>query len=218
MDVVYVIGADSEELRYSLRSLGNLAGVDQVWIAGHCPKWVQGVETLTTRQKSDRYRNTSHNLRRAIGTKAVSDPFILFNDDFMALRPVEHRDYDRGPLRNYLETHRRASQYRNAALTAYLALDEMGFEDPLDFDLHLPLTVHKKLMTKAMRHSDAWKRTIYGNLALAEGAIETTTRTDVKDVTDGDDWVSTSYRSFTHGQLGELIRARFPEPSQYEVT
>lgn len=223
MDVVYTVGKGRthEELRYSLRSLVNVADVDTVWVAGHVPNWLKNVGRLPTRQTFDRYANTSHNMRRALKAEEVSDPFCWFNDDFFALVPVKHRDYDRGSIADYLQQDRRSRPYRHAALAALQLLTDQGIEGPLNFEVHLPITVHKDLMTEALDLGGphAWKRSVYGNLALRAGAIETTTRDDVKRREDGalpEDWVSTSDRSFHHLGVGETIRGLFPEASRYE--
>lgn len=227
MDVVYPLGASAinEELRYSLRSLVNLADVGQVFVIGYRPRWFTG-ETMLTDQGLNRFKNTSVNMLRAIDNRAVSDPFLWFNDDFFALRPVVHEDFDRGPIREYLELHRVTCDYRTSALGAYQFLqDQLEFEDPLDFEIHTPLTVHKKLMREVLSingKAHAWKRSVYGNLALRKGLITTTTREDVKignrdlPVPDGADWVSTSNRSFQNWEVGRVIRNLFPEPSSYE--
>ena len=47
MDAVYYVrpGDRNDELRYSLRSLANLPH-DRVWIVGHTPPWVTGIESI----------------------------------------------------------------------------------------------------------------------------------------------------------------------------
>src|SRR5690606_30767194 len=92
MDVVYPLPpkrAAYEELRYSLRSLANLPH-DRVFIAGGLPNWVDNVEHIETVQEwPSKYVNLCVNIASACCDDRVSDPFILFNDDFFVMEPVE---------------------------------------------------------------------------------------------------------------------------------
>lgn len=100
MDVVYIFREgvkDSIALRYSLRSLVNIAH-DKVYLVGDKPDWVQNAVHLPVKDKYSLgyYRlkavNTWTKINDACSTD-VSDSFILFNDDYFVLKKVEHIPY-----------------------------------------------------------------------------------------------------------------------------
>lgn len=225
MDIVYPVGvnADNDELRYSLRSVVRNAAHSRVWIVGYVPPWVSDeVGTIPWEQTEDRWENTSRMLQFACENDEVSDPFQYWNDDFFALTKHPRMDYDRGSLRVQLEANRKAATYRTAAYQTLEVLEGIGLDDPLSFELHIPLVVRKHVMLTAMEFlraagvTQALKRTVYGALA----GEPTTTRYDVKvgvgAVPELTDWVSTTDAGFRVGPVGEMLREKFKRPSRYE--
>src|SRR5690606_40329879 len=95
MDVVYLVrpGNRNEELRWSLRTLVNLPH-DRVWIVGHLPNWIDRhkVQYLRTEQYELKHTNTLNNLATACDHSDISDRFVLMNDDFFVLQPVDQLD------------------------------------------------------------------------------------------------------------------------------
>lgn len=91
MDVVYYVrpGERNEELRYSLRSLQNMPH-ERVWLVGHKPAWVTGVEHIPNRSNgsSPQHNATSHLLAACDAVPA--ERFVVFNDDFYVMEPIEH--------------------------------------------------------------------------------------------------------------------------------
>jgi hypothetical protein len=224
MDVVYLVKhkEKNEELRHSLRSLTNLKH-DRVWMAGHRPKWVTNVGLIPVRPQSNKNRATTMNLQAASRRKEVSDPFILFNDDFFVLHLLDEIPaYHRGPLSEWITTSGVVSGYMQGALKTLKHLRELGIEEPLSYDLHLPLVVHKKTMLKAIDHCygirAAHKRTVYGNLADLGGELVGDCKIRDQNTVPGADWLFTSTEdgSFANGSVGDYLRARFSEPGPYE--
>lgn len=224
MDIVCPLGmsAVNEDLRYSLRSLEENVPHHDVWVIGAVPSWFHG-KWIFAPQGPDRWKNTSNYLRLACDDDRISDPFLYTNDDFFALRAYAGTAWNKGPLDAYLDVNRRSVPYRSGALHAYQVLTEMGIENPISFELHIPMVVTKDAMSRAIqmlrdRHlNEAYKRSIAG--ALMNG--ETATRTDVKVGPDyvpaaADDWISTTDGVFARGSLGVWLRSRFPIPSRYE--
>lgn len=225
-DVVYLVRpGENEELRYSLRSLSNVEGVGNVWLVGFRRRWVHNVQFLQTHQRGTKWASTTGNLLTALGCSDISDPFLLWNDDFFALRPVRYKTWDRGTLDSYLQRNRKDSKYRKMGVAALRQLHDEGFEHPLNFELHLPLAIHKQAMRDtiaAQPGQEFWKRTVYGNRARRDGLLWSSTRQDVKVATNDDcplserDWVSTTDRSFADYRVGAALRERFSEPGEYE--
>jgi hypothetical protein len=102
-------------------------------------------------------------------------------------------------------------------------LADLGYPDPLSYELHVPLPVDKTGMLDALglgRHLDVvHKRTLYGNLAGLGGQQIP----DVKILHRGPRgygpnslFLSTMPDAFVNGHVGRFIRAAFPDPSPYE--
>ncbi|CAM5476931.1 MULTISPECIES: hypothetical protein [Streptomyces] len=219
-------GANNEPLRYALRSWAANLPHRHVWIVGFRPWWAAGARHIPTHQRGNsRYANTTSAMRAACEHPEVSDPFIWCNDDFFVMRPQPEQlpVYHRGPVRE-LE-----AQFGPRS-TAYLAemrrtrdfLVGLGHDDPVSYDLHVPLPVEKTGMLLALDTApghDAHKRTVFGVL----NGIGGTAMADVKvqhrgpQFDAGSPFLSTMPDSFANGAVGRLIRAAFPEPCAYET-
>lgn len=221
LDIVYVCrhGEDNEELRYSLRSLANLPH-DRVWIAGGCPSWVQGVNRIPVAPMRHKHDHALASLVAALNHPDVSDPFLMFNDDFYVMRPMERMPVlHEGPLQEVIEAHAKGSAYRNAMEKTASLLDA----DALGYEIHAPMEMDKLGMLLVLSLGQGIKgfqyRTAYGNLERLGG----TQCSDVK-VYRSDrgkpykEWalLSTSDRTFKYHPVGKYIRESFPEPSPYE--
>jgi len=233
MDVVYLVkpSNDNEELRYSLRSLQNLPH-DQVWFAGHKPRWATGVNHIpVTQYPSAKHQNSVRNQRAAYEHPEISDPFLLLNDDHFVMKPQ-----DRMPVLNWgfvddvLEdeprlgaSFRASMQYTRELLTA------LGFENPLSYQLHVPLIIHKEQMLRVMEEFpneapgiNIQYVTLAGNLYGWGGKslphdVKLLDRFEpVPQWARESDFLSTSDGAFNYGTGGQYIRASFPARGPYE--
>ena len=239
MDAVYVCrkGDENEELRYSLRSLAtNAPFVQKVWIAGYMPRWVEGVGYIRVVQGwPHKAKNVRENLRAVTANRAVSDDFILMNDDFYIMKPItEIPVLQRGPLylvvQGQKERRGGTSSYLRYAIETGRLLESWGFkpDDILAYNLHVPMVMNKeKLKQTILKMGDtvmgAHLRTVYGNMHHVGGELIK----DRKDIADHTaTFVSSSDRAFAAdtknrkgkaGQgLAQMIRAAFPDPSRFE--
>jgi hypothetical protein len=213
VNVVYYVrpGRHNEPLRYSLRSLVNLPH-ERVWIVGHKPEWVQGVEHIDLRPVGNAQSNAVALLRAAC--EALSGRFVVMNDDFYVMEPIEVPAWHAGPLSERLTT--AAGAYRNHLRAAAERLPA----DALAWTLHIPVVVDSQPLADVLadlggRIPAEW-RTMYGNLTGATGERHA----DVKvrrrsDPVPAGPFLSSSPGSF--GALLPMLRARFPEPSEYEA-
>ena len=91
MDILYTLKQcdQCDELIYSLRSLCNLPH-DRVFLVGGCPKNIDKskVVYIPTEQKGTKWRNSTNNVKTACKDPRLSDDFILMNDDFFVLKPI----------------------------------------------------------------------------------------------------------------------------------
>lgn len=218
-------GPANQQLRYALRSWAANLPHGRVWIVGYKPAWLGGVEHIPTRQTGTKYVNTTLAMRAACEHPDVSGTFLYANDDMFVMDPLaEMPVLHRGPVREV------EAYYASRASGAYLRgmretrdlLAENGHPDPLSYELHVPLGIRKAGMLRALEAgrgvSVLHKRTAYGVLNEIGGErIE-----DVKVLhrsprfDRSSPFLSTMPDSFAHGEVGRVIRSRFPSPSDYE--
>jgi len=232
VDVVYVVGhgGTHEELRYSLRSLANIAH-GNVWIVGHKPPWVGNVGHVPTPQHSTKWRNTTRAVYEACRSDEISATFSLWNDDFFALERTTIPNWHRGPVEPSRQAlarpvrARRRRSHRDGQAATYDLLVRWGHERPLNYELHVPMKIRSELMLEVLDRSASanievlHKRTLYGNVAKVGGRRHDDPKITSLTATwsDRQRWVSTFDRSFADGKVGRHLRARFPDPSPYEV-
>jgi hypothetical protein len=215
-DVVYLVrdGHENEELRYSLRSLINLPH-RHVWLAGFQPSWTTNVGRIAVSQSSTKWNNQHRNLAAAVEVGQVSDPFVMFNDDFFVVLPlgavpVLHR----GPFTSVISQHRhRRDEYaRRMRATAELCGDTANCYD----QIHVPMTFQKEPLRRVLTESrGALFRTVYGNRLQVGGRVHHDVKVRGDQFCEGP-FVSTSDATFARKQAGRRIRQMFPQPSPYE--
>lgn len=207
---------DNEELRYSLRSLANLPHRN-VWIIGAGPDWLTGVNRIHRPQTGSRYQNVTDNLRAAIRHPDVSDPFIVFNDDFFVMQPLtELPTLHCGPLAGRLVAE--PSGYEHKITRTYDLLRSLGVAEPLCYDMHSPRLVTKAGLAEALDAGDEILfLTVYGNLQRIGGTRGLNAKVRMADQVKHGPFLSTSDESFRVGNPGRIIREAFPAPSEYEA-
>lgn len=220
-------GAVNEQLRYALRSWAANLPHGQVWVIGHLPSWARGVRHLRTEQTGTKYQNTTLAVRVACEHPEVAEDFLLCNDDMFVMHrlpggmPALHR----GPVskvERYYATRGNGKYLRGMQETRDLLVD-LGYRDPLSYELHTPMPMTKAGMLDALdlgRDLDVvHKRTLYGNVAGVGG-------TEIRDVKilhraptgygPNSRFLSTMPDSFGAGYVGAFIRRSFPERCRYE--
>ena len=142
MDIAYIFQSgvkDSIALRYSLRSLVNIAH-DRVFLVGDKPDWVCNVIHVAVRD----FNNPRFYRIRAVNTwnkiinicrTDISDDFILFNDDYFLLNKVDTIPYY---YRGRVPVFRNPTGYQEMVMRS-----AKGFENPLHFGTHTPIVYQK---------------------------------------------------------------------------
>lgn len=229
-DIVYFVKETEEnpELTYSLRSLKNFPHA-KVWFYGGCPNNLKPDVHIHERQISlTKYSNVSNMLQDACRNKEISESFWLFNDDFFILSKLDdhymtllEKGFYNGSLMSQIERCENLTDGVNG-YTRKLRRTLEWLEDhnypTRNYEMHIPMLIDRKKMLKIFDKTNHCSRSKYGNMYL-EPCINTI---DVKIfstdcVPTQKDLVSTSDESFKYGKVGEMIRNKFKEKSEYEI-
>lgn len=242
MDIVYILKVDpinnNEELRYSLRSLGNIPH-GRVFIVGEKPDWVTNITYIPVAQDCTKAENAIKNIRTAAESPEISDDFILMNDDFFFMKkldalPAMNFGKLADMIRLYEQRYPEGSDYVNSMKMLHALLKDRGCVDPVSYELHTPMMFNKQKLRQMYDETGGQfyqARSYYGNLyGDAVGA----TVTDVKiflDPTHNDPAYNNSPHSYLSQQIllsstggafktgypGQYIRSIFPDKSIYEI-
>lgn len=241
MDIVYLIKVDpendSEELRYSLRSLKNIPH-QKVVIVGEKPEWVTNVDFIPVSQTKTKHQNWSMNLSAAVRSDRISDDFIMMNDDFFFMKKIQRMPHlNMGGMKQVIDSYNKrypmGSEYIDKMTKLYTMLIESGHEKPMSYELHVPTVLNKQNvldMYQAANGQPMYQfRSYYGNHFNVAGE----TIRDVKVFVDpshndpqynqdpeqylaAQTFLSTTGGSFKRGVPGDFIRKMFPDTSPYE--
>lgn len=178
MDIVYLVKdcTENEELTYSLRSLVNIPH-DRVFIVGGCPRNIDTSKVIhfPILQTDTKYKNTTNNLKLICNQDNLSEDFILFNDDFFILKPIQIEELNicRGTVREVLKEYKNKygfNSYIEGMEQTSIFLNDLGIKDVLSYELHIPMVMNKTNVLKMFSLpfikclNVLHKRTMYGNL------------------------------------------------------
>ena len=188
MDVVYILKCENfnYDLAYSLRSLyANVTGYDNVWTVGFTPSWISPtVNRISTVQRSTKWRNALHNIITACKNPDISDDFVLFNDDFFAINPVNLKTdlcKAKGTLDDAIGRYRQSiktSTWKRSFIEVKKLLIKLGSIHFTDFTLHIPMVINKERFLHLFRlpevkqhlklYNSLSYRNLYGNMFYNE--------------------------------------------------
>lgn len=227
MDYVYVCRAGiNEELRYSIRSVLQNTPAENVWVIGGKPKWYKG-NFVAVKDGHNKFDNIKKCMSVISQTEEISDDFVLMNDDFFILKeietvPVYHGGYLKDKVMEYAKLSS-GSYYTKLLEKTLRHLQKMGYEDPIDYDIHVPMTMNKHNLAIALQKPHL-ERSMYGNMFDIGG----TKRSDVKVYQNGrlfnrsydylnnnSEFVSSTDTSFNK-LYKDLLKDLFTNPSKYE--
>lgn len=233
-DVVYLCKeGPNSELRYSLRTVATNLPHNEVHVFGGRPAWLsREVRYVKVRQHaSDKYHNTLNSLIAAAKDPAVSEDFLVFNDDFFIVSPFKYQPFPmfhKGSLSTFYNAYVRKwsprATYALAMKQTENILFDWGVDNPYSYELHVPMLINStkllKLVEDRLKHErrryDGQIRTLYGNYYRVGGHY----MDDVKITSYEQHFVgpftSTDDDSFAKGIVGQQIRSRFNIPSIYE--
>ena len=228
MDIVYICRkGDNEELRYSLRSVVKNLPESRVWVVGYKPKWYTG-DFVSVPDTSSKFNNIHNLIMHIAFDDRISDDFIMMNDDFFVVRPLDTVPvYHGGPLKDKINKYYELapnSPYNRMLSRTYNNLVNNGIQEPLDYDIHIPLPFNRARLRETIVMKGL-PRSTYGNHAGIGGEY----MPDVKAYSSGSrmarrshkfldsdlPYISCEDESFK-SILDGVLRDMFPEPSKYE--
>jgi len=168
MDFVYICkDGTNEELKYSIRSVIESFPEASIWLVGGKPDWYVG-NYIKVEQKESKYKNAVKNLKTICFSQEISESFILMNDDFYIIKKIDKiENFHSGYLLDKINLYQKLngnSQYTRKLLSTYKKLKALGFENPLDYELHVPMIMEKeKLKTVLELLDQCLHRSTYGN-------------------------------------------------------
>lgn len=227
-DVVFIVREHParDEFQYALRSLQNVPH-GTVWLLGGRPEWIRNVRHVPWKDGGDKWKNIAEKFKSLATLDGLSEEFIYTEDDYFILKP-----HDRLPdlsyptsLNEYVDA-RLKRKKRPSGWTLYLkntrdALHELGIEDPVSFDVHVPMYVRKSLIPLHWEPGMpvSW-RSLTGNF---DGRTHTPITTDVKVTSAGKlrgaiqtGFLSSNETTFQKTGVKTTLQKLFPEHCVYE--
>jgi hypothetical protein len=169
MDFVYICkDGNNEELRYSIRSVVQSFPDSKIWVVGGKPSWYTG-NYIEVNQNLSKYRNAIENLKALCNSEDISDKFVLMNDDFYIIKNIDSiKDYHGGLLLEKINLYQKLnsnSNYTRKLAATYKKIKSLGIENPLDYELHIPMVMEKEKLKQTLQHNYQFLwRSIYGNV------------------------------------------------------
>lgn len=241
MNIVYIVKNspenNSEELRYSLRSLENIPH-DKVILVGEKPDWARNVTHVAVAQSDTKHVNWARNMATAALSDQVSDEFLMMNDDFFIMKAVQkmpalHFGYMRDVIACYEARYPEGSDYIARMKLLYELLVAKDSHEPISYELHTPMVLSKKNVRSMYEKSNGplyQFRTYYGNMFNVGGTAVADVKI-FKDPIHNDSlfnenplrylqhmtFLSTTGGSFKAGVAGDYVRNSFTKKSKYEA-
>lgn len=222
---------DNRELRFALRSIEKNFTYRHIWIVGAWPEWLrEDHEHLSVVKRpayASKYRTTRAHYLWACQRAAVSDPWVLWNDDFFCLTPTsELPTLHRGRCSEVAPLYRTWTSKWAVGMRETEALMKriMPGRTLYNYDIHVPLLVHKAAMLHALSLAEAMKtgaphvRTLYGNLQRLGGRQISDPKTYTKRTeTYTGTWLSSQEDTFRTAVEPHLNAAGLHTASPFEI-
>jgi hypothetical protein len=152
---------------------------ENIVVVGGKPDWYTGkfieVNTFTSsgHPSRNKYENAKNNIRQVVDNDSISKDFVLMNDDFYVMKPVDQLQYYHGGLlADKIKVHSTfapGSEYTHVLTRTAQVLDAMGIKDPLDYALHIPMMFNRQKLGEVLKQPIASIRTLYGNMCGVGG-------------------------------------------------
>ena len=226
-DVVYILKTelDTDELKYSLRSVEQNFPINRVWFVGGQPKGFRNVVRLQHEQIGNcKWELIRSSMWKAVNAEDLTEEFFLFNDDFFIMKPVDTDSFINfvdGTLSrriDELHTEHGMNPYCRTLFKLEQELRTMH-EPTMNFDVHLPMLLNKEQVKATLyKCSSPQMRSAIGNLNRLPFVIHPDVKVyDLESVPTDETYLSTNDDTFNKGKVGKYIRETFATKSRFEV-
>lgn len=224
-DIVYLLknDYDSEELRYSVRSVVKNFPYHKIIFVGGCPDYITADINIFDKQEGKtKWEKSQHSLKVALENADLTENFWLFNDDFFVMEKIkEPKTYFNGTLEKRIID----LKARNPKSSAYIRELEvlkgkltLMRKDTLSFAVHMPMLINRsKALQLLEKKNVSMFRSFYGNYYEVDCEFHKDVKVYDNETILGTEYLSTSDDAFKDGKVGEFIRACFPDPCKYEL-
>ena len=226
-DIVYILknNMESDEIRYSLRSVEKNFPYRKIWFVGGKPRGIVPDEYMEYMQQGDsKWKRSTSAVAAACRNDDITEDFWLFNDDFFVMKRIRVlKPMIRGTL---LQRCRDIEAKNNGFQSGYtrqlrrtMHMLKINGYPQLDYALHIPMLINRKKALEVMNvfPDNPMFRSLYGNYWGIEAEKMSDVKVTSKTACPMDTrFLSTDDSSFYHGEVGKFIRECFPEPSKYE--
>lgn len=226
-DVIYILrSGKNEELRYSLRSVAKNYPHKRVIFYGGKPDGIEPDLFIPYAQPGDtKWEKVRNTIEIICKNDNITEDFILFNDDFFIMKPVENpTNYYDGTLAERINSIERALFGRHSIYSDRLrhlleTLKRAGIVNPLNYAHHTPMIINRKKMLETLEKypNEPMFRALYGNINQIGGE----NMPDVKFYQRRQpfpigQYASTADDSWKQEKIGQIIRGKFALRSRFE--
>ena len=227
-DIIYILKNDiqSDELKYSIRSVVKNFPYDRIIFYGGCPQDMIPDSWFYYQQNgTGKISRVVYTLSDITKNNKISDNFWLFNDDFFVLKPYDFETciceasiYD---TINRIEKSRggRPSKYTRILRTTADELKKLNC-DTVGYATHTPILINKQKAKYIINNfpNEMSFRCAYGNYYklpyIVSNDVKIINNNSLPD--ENDVLVSTNDKTFRFGNVGTYIKSLFTEKSKYE--
>lgn len=224
-DVVYILknDYDSEELRYSLRSVVQNFPYRKIVFVGGCPKGITPDIYIPDKQEgSTKWARTMHSLQLALDNDELTEEIYLFNDDFFIMDKVtEDINWFNGTLEKRILDLKKNNPNSSAYIRNLEIMKDKLFlkgKDTLSFAIHVPFLINRAKALDLFRNTSrlVMFRSYYGNFYEIDCRYMKDVKVyDLETIPDTP-YISTTDVSFQKGKVGIFLRKYFNQPCDYE--
>lgn len=226
-DLIYILKADidTEELKYSLRSVEKNFPINRVWFVGGQPEGLEPDIRIPHKQVgSSKWEMIRSSMWKAVSDERLTEDFFLFNDDFFVMEPVDtdsFRNFVDGTLERRIDELHSESGMNAYTRTLFKLEQELKtmHEPTMNFDVHLPMLLNKEQVRSTLyKCSSPQMRSAIGNINRLPFVIHPDVKVyDLESVPVNETYLSTNDDTFKKGNVGKYIRETFTTKSRFEV-
>lgn len=226
-DLIYILKADidTEELKYSLRSVEKNFPIGRVWFVGGQPEGLEpDIRIPHVQVGNSKWEMIRSSMWKAVNDERLSEDFFLFNDDFFVMEPVDtdsFRNFVDGTLGRRIDELHSESGMNAYARTLFKLEQELKtmHEPTMNFDVHLPMLLNKEQVRSTLyKCSSPQMRSAIGNINRLPFVIHPDVKVyDLESVPVNETYLSTNDDTFRKGNVGKYIRETFTTKSRFEV-